>query len=87
MTDPIEEQGGGDHYIGQGIQPIEYILANELDFCEGNVVKYVTRWRYKNGIEDLYKAKHYIEFLIKDVEETHEQFKAMVEASQQEKVN
>ena len=87
MTDPLEEQVGGEHYIGQGIQPIEYILANELDFCEGNVVKYITRWRYKNGLEDLYKAKHYIEFLIKDVEDTHAQFEAMVEASQQEKVN
>ena len=69
--DDCEEDGtstsyqiGGDHYKGQNIQPIEYIMANELDFCEGNVVKYVTRWKFKNGIEDLKKARQYLDFLI-----------------------
>ena len=57
-------QIGGDHYKGIGIQPIEYIMANNLDFCEGNVIKYVSRWRQKNGLDDLLKAKHYLEFLI-----------------------
>ena len=59
-----EKQIGGNHYKNKGIQPIEYILSNNLGFCEGNVVKYVTRYKDKNGIEDLEKAKHYIEFLI-----------------------
>lgn len=59
-------QIGGVHYKSKGIQPIEYILKNELGFCEGNVVKYVTRWKDKNGIDDLLKAKHYIEFLIEE---------------------
>ena len=57
-------QIGGEHYKNIGIQPIEYIMANNLDFCEGNVVKYVSRWRQKNGLDDLLKAKHYLEFLI-----------------------
>ena len=57
-------QIGGEHYKSKGIQPIEYIMANELDFCEGNVIKYVSRWRQKNGLDDLLKAKHYLEFLI-----------------------
>lgn len=57
-------QIGGSHYKDKGIQPIEYILANNLDFCEGNVIKYVSRWRQKNGLDDLLKAKHYLEFLI-----------------------
>ena len=57
-------QIGGEHYKDRGIQPIEYILANNLDFCEGNVIKYVSRWRHKNHLEDLLKAKHYLEFLI-----------------------
>jgi hypothetical protein len=57
-------QIGGSHYKDKGIQPIEYILANNLDFCEGNVIKYVSRWRQKNGMDDLLKAKHYLEFLI-----------------------
>ena len=53
-----------DHYKG-GIEPTEYIKSNNLDFFEGNVVKYVTRWRKKGGITDLRKAKDYIEMLIK----------------------
>jgi hypothetical protein len=57
-------QVGGDHYKNIGIQPIEYIMANNLDFCEGNVVKYVSRWRQKNGLDDLLKAQHYLQFLI-----------------------
>lgn len=64
MEDPRDHQIGGDHYKAQGIQPIDYIMANELDFCEGNVVKYVTRWKYKNGVQDLMKARHYLDFLI-----------------------
>ena len=62
--DAMAKQVGGSHYKDKGIQPIIYIHANNLGFCEGNVVKYVTRWREKNGIADLEKAKHYIELLI-----------------------
>ena len=58
-----KQQVGGDHYM-TAIQPIEYILANKLDFCEGNIVKYATRWKNKGGIEDLEKIKHYCDFLI-----------------------
>jgi hypothetical protein len=43
---------------------VEYIHANGLDFFEGSVIKYVTRWRQKNGVTDLEKAKHFIELLI-----------------------
>ena len=57
-------QVGGNHYKELKIQPIEYIQANDLSYCEANVVKYVTRWKSKNGIEDLRKAKHYIDLLI-----------------------
>ena len=55
---------GGDHYRQGSIQPIEYIYANNLGFCEGNCIKYLTRYKYKNGLEDLKKAKHYIELLM-----------------------
>ena len=57
------KQVGGSHYM-TAIQPIEYILANDLDFCEGNIVKYATRWKNKGGVEDLRKIKHYCDFLI-----------------------
>ena len=60
-------QIGGSHYKNKGIQPIEYIMSNGLGFCEGNVIKYVSRWRDKNGLDDLLKAKHYLEFLIEEV--------------------
>ena len=57
-------QVGGAHYKNLKIQPIDYILDNNLGYCEANIIKYVTRWRDKNGIEDLRKAKHYIDILI-----------------------
>lgn len=60
----LQTQVGGDHYKDMAIQPIEYILANNLAYCEANVVKYVSRWRQKGGIKDLEKAKHYLDLLI-----------------------
>ena len=60
----LQQQVGGDHYKAKGIQPIEYIHANDLGYCEGNVVKYVTRWKDKGGEDDLRKAIHYLELLI-----------------------
>ena len=57
-------QVGGGHYKDLPIQPVEYIHANAIGYFEGNVIKYVSRWRKKNGIADLEKAKHYIELLI-----------------------
>ena len=60
----LNRQVDGDHYKDLPIQPAEYIYANAMGYFEGNVVKYVSRWRKKNGIADLEKAKHYIELLI-----------------------
>lgn len=60
----LNEQVGGDHYKTKKIQPVEYIHANSIGFFEGNVIKYVTRWKSKNGIKDLEKARHYIDLLI-----------------------
>lgn len=60
----LDVQEGGDHYRTKGIQPIEYIFANEIGFAEGNVIKYVSRWKDKGGIEDLKKARHYLDLLI-----------------------
>ena len=60
----LDKQESGTHYKDKGIQPIIYIHANNLGFCEGNVVKYVTRWRDKGGEADLRKAIHYLELLI-----------------------
>ena len=62
MTDKIKQPV---HYIMNKIEPIDFIIANKLNFCEGNVIKYISRYKRKNGIEDLKKAKQYIDFLIK----------------------
>lgn len=55
---------GPEHYKDKPMQPWDFIVANNLGYLEGNVVKYVSRWRQKGGVEDLRKAKHYIEKLI-----------------------
>jgi len=60
----LDVQVSGTHYKTLAIQPVVYIHANKIGYFEGNVIKYVTRWRDKGGIADLEKAKHYIDLLI-----------------------
>ena len=59
-----EEVTAPKHYEGLGVTPLEYITANELDFLEGNIIKYVTRYPHKGGVNDLLKARTYLEKLI-----------------------
>lgn len=65
---PITVQVGGDHYRKMAIQPMEYILANDIPFVEGCVIKYVSRWKNKGGLQDLKKARHNLDFLIEHAE-------------------
>ena len=60
----LDVQEGGNHYKNLPIQPVQYIHANGIGYFEGNVIKYVSRWRAKNGLADLQKARHYIDLLI-----------------------
>ena len=53
-----------NHYKDYKIQPVEFIMKNNLNYCQANAIKYITRYKDKNGIEDLNKAKHYIDLLI-----------------------
>lgn len=55
---------GPNHYKDKPMQVWDYVVSNNLGYLEGNVIKYISRWRQKNGVEDLRKAKHYIEKLI-----------------------
>ena len=64
MTRSLVKQIGGNHYSKLAIQPVEYITKNKLSYLQGNVIKYVTRYKDKNGLQDLQKAKHYIDMLI-----------------------
>ena len=63
-SNPTASQIGGNHYKDCKIQPTEFIHANGIPFIEGNIIKYIVRHRNKNGVEDLKKAKHYIDLLI-----------------------
>ncbi len=65
-----DRQPGGTHYKDRTIQPWDYIVANNIGFLAGNIIKYVTRYPHKNGLEDLKKAQHYLEKLI-EVEEAN----------------
>ncbi len=66
----LEKQIGGGHYKDMPIQPVEFIHKNGIGFCEGAAIKYLCRWRVKNGLEDLKKARHFIDLLI-EMEEGH----------------
>lgn len=60
----LDTQVGGSHYSKMSMQPIEYIHRNNLGFAEGSVIKYVSRWRSKGGVDDLRKARHFLDVLI-----------------------
>jgi hypothetical protein len=59
-----KKQVGGSHYKKYQIQPVEFIIKNNIGFVEGNIIKYILRFKEKGGVQDLLKAKHYIELLI-----------------------
>lgn len=61
-------QVGGDHYSKHSIQPIDIIDEYGLDFFSGNALKYLLRYKDKNGVEDLKKAQHYLDLLIERYE-------------------
>jgi len=61
---PLKKQCGGSHYKNFKIQPIEFIVKNNFNFIEGNVIKYISRYKNKGGNEDLLKIKHYIDLLL-----------------------
>jgi len=64
MSSARKIQIGGNHYKQMIIQPTEFIHKNNLSFIQGCIIKYICRYKFKNGIEDLEKAKHYIDLLI-----------------------
>jgi len=66
---PQDKQIGGSHYKFFEIQPYEFISKNNLSFFQGNVIKYVCRYKEKNGIQDLQKIIHYCQLEIKKMED------------------
>lgn len=63
-ADPLDVQVGGDHYKSMKIQPVQFIVANGLGFLEGCIVKRISRWKVKDGVQDLEKIKHEVDLLI-----------------------
>ena len=61
----LDTQVGGDHYKQMKIQPVEFICENNIPYCEANVIKYISRHRNKNGAQDVRKAIHYCEMILK----------------------
>tara|TARA_R100001086_G_C11814233_1_gene252394 strand:+ start:77 stop:283 length:207 start_codon:yes stop_codon:yes gene_type:complete len=61
MSDPINPK-----YYKKGIETTKYILSHDMGFCEGNIIKYITRYKQKDGLQDLKKAKKYLELLIEN---------------------
>jgi len=69
----LNSQVGGSHYADHAIQPVEFIHTNGLGFCEGNCIKYLCRWEAKGGLQDLEKARHYIDMLIEMEEDKNDE--------------
>lgn len=69
----MKDNTNPSHYIDLNIQPIDFIIENNLSFCIGNAVKYISRYKNKNGIEDLKKAIWYIKKEIELEEKSNEQ--------------
>jgi Protein of unknwon function (DUF3310) len=70
LLSSLSSQVGGSHYKEFKIQPVEFCFLNKIPYLEATTIKYLCRWRRKNGIEDLLKAKHFIDLLI-ELEENY----------------
>ena len=89
ITSALDKQEGGNHYKSMAIQPMEFSMLNGLDACQHTAIKYIARFRHKNGLEDLDKAIHCIEMLKefyaaeeqKDPNEFHAEFLAATKES------
>ena len=65
MSDPVNNPS---HYTQGKIEVLDFILDQDLPYLAGNIVKYICRYRFKNGVEDLQKAEFYLKRLIKELE-------------------
>jgi hypothetical protein len=65
-ADPYATQAGAKHYLGMAIQPHEYIVKNNIGWSAGNAIKYLSRYKLKGGAEDVRKAIHYCQLLLKE---------------------
>lgn len=78
-TTANSKQVGGQHYKTP-IQHWDFVQANDLDYFQGQITKYVCRWKRKNGVQDLRKAQHFLEKYIELAEEQDKQSAKLSEA-------
>lgn len=64
MEEQLKTQVGGNHYAILQMQPVDFIVRAKLSYIQGNIVKYLSRYKYKNGKQDLEKAWHYANLAI-----------------------
>ena len=64
MSDPLKRQVGGNHYQSKGVQHVQFCQVNRIPWAESCALKYLTRHRRKNGLQDVEKARHYVEFVV-----------------------
>ena len=79
----LETQIGGSHYKDMAIQPMEFSMANDMDACQHTVIKYVSRFRVKGGVQDLEKAKHVIDMLIEIENKAQASVKAFMDSREE----
>lgn len=62
-ANPLSEQVAGSHYKDMTIQPVEFCMRNNLNFCQSSAIKYICRYKNKNGVQDIDKAIHFLQIL------------------------
>lgn len=62
----LDTQVGGDHYKRMKIQPVEFIVANDIPYREANIIKYICRHKFKGGRQDVEKVMHYAAMLLEE---------------------
>jgi hypothetical protein len=60
----LDKQVAGDHYKKMAIQPVEFIVKNNIPFLEASAIKYICRHKDKGGLADIEKAMHFLEMII-----------------------
>lgn len=66
MDKKVDDNKIKPNYYGNEIDVIDFVMMNNLDFMQGNIIKYVVRYKNKNGLEDLLKARQYLDRLIEE---------------------
>lgn len=66
MDKKIDDNKITPNYYGNEIDVIKFVMTNNLDFMQGNIIKYIVRYKNKNGLEDLLKARQYLDRLIEE---------------------